>query len=71
MNRRAFTLIEFLAVASIIALLIALLLPALTQARESAKNVICLSNLKHITPEHACLRRGQRPVASTRFRLAG
>ena len=46
---KGFTLIELLVVVAIIALLMAILIPALQSAREHGKRTVCLSNLKQLT----------------------
>ncbi len=47
-RRRGFTLIELLVVIAVIAILMAVLMPALKRAREQGKRAVCLNNLKQL-----------------------
>jgi len=73
--RPAFTLLELLVVCAIIALLIAILLPGLSLARRSARNLACASNLRAFGNALTLYRTGTghypRPYAEPELRMGG
>ncbi len=49
MSRRGFTLVELLVVVGVIALLVAITLPALARSRRAARSAVCAAHLKQMT----------------------
>ncbi|QNN24975.1 prepilin-type N-terminal cleavage/methylation domain-containing protein [Planctomycetales bacterium ZRK34] len=74
MRRHGFTLIELLVVVSIIALLIAILLPSLHQARQTAKLIVCMSNERQLATAvnaYAVENKNHLPPVQHQISLAG
>ena len=66
-TRRAFTLVELLVVIAVIALIAAMLLPALSKARQSGRRTACASNLRQLSVAlsiYASENEGDYPIAN-------
>src|SRR5688500_9064386 len=69
-RRRAFTLVELLVVIGIIAILIGVLLPTLSRARESSRRVNCLSNLREVYTAFVLYGQANRDQVPLGYRIA-
>lgn len=72
-NRRGFTLVELLVVVTIVALLIAILLPAVQQAREAGRRAQCANNFRQVGLglQNYCAASGCFPAGTMRSSGAG
>ena len=61
--RHGFTITELLVVIAMIALMSAVLLPTIQQAREASKSELCQKNLKQIAGGHGVLRKHPQSVS--------
>jgi len=68
-GRHGFTLIELLVVISIIALLVGILLPALGAARRTARNAVCMSNVRQMGTAQVAYADSNRQMLPAGLRL--